>query len=165
MKLILNSRRDDFEDNSTKDEFYNSFVRHIGIPYSFKIRKASDDRSKINNSNRYSRLLDTAKIIINKGYLSKSQQNKIITELRKLKELEKGNDNEQEIDCLIATMKESKHILDISGKKMSSDKKIVLKSIFEIIYNKCNDQSVAENIVYDIIESLSKGQRINASLN
>ena len=39
--LVLNARRDDFEDNSCKDEFYNSFIKLIGLPYSKRIRGES----------------------------------------------------------------------------------------------------------------------------
>jgi molecular chaperone HtpG len=68
-KLIPNSRRDDFEDNETKDEFSKAFIKEIGIPFSRDIRHLSKERAKVTNSSNADVLFSNADNIIKYGYI------------------------------------------------------------------------------------------------
>lgn len=79
--LIPNSRRDDFEDSDTKGKLYNEILKQIGIPYSRKIRSLSKERGKAKDKNTLANLFEQASMLINNGYLSLSQKERIIDRL------------------------------------------------------------------------------------
>ncbi len=79
-RLVLNSRRDDFEDNKYKEELYIEFARNIGLPYSRYIREASENRQKGSKFNKYSNLLGNINDIIKKGYIAMAQKEKMLIE-------------------------------------------------------------------------------------
>ncbi len=102
------------------------------------------------------KLLETADNIIDKGYLSESQKNKVIAELSNLK---KDNDldiNNKDIDNLIISLHSSTHFLNLGRKKtkISSQKKVMLKSMFDVIYEECTNKDQAEIIVNKIVKQI-----------
>ena len=157
-RLVLNSRRDDFEDSQYKEEFYNHFVKEIGLPFSKKIREASEDRSQTQKQLSNNKLLNTAKGIINNGYIAEEQKEEIIIKLNNLR-IDKGlEDDSENIDNLLTRLNSSVHLLDSrkrrgKGKAMSySQKKSMLKSICDIIYEECADKEQASKIVDKIVK-------------
>ena len=155
-RLVLNSRRDDFEDSQHKEEFYNHFVKEIGLPFSKKIREASEDRSQTQKQLSNNKLLDTAKGIINYGYIAEKQKEEITTKLNNLK-IDKGfGDSSGNIDNLLSLLNSSVHFLDREkrSKKISSQKKVMLKSMFNVIYEECVNKEQASKIVDKIIKQI-----------
>ena len=149
-KLIPNSRRDDFEDNSFKEEFYNCFIKEIGLPYSRKIREASEVRSRTNKELLENNIFEIAKKIINHGYLSEVQKKKIIEEIKQVKE-KNNNSNNEDVNDVISSLTSSKHILDCLSKRLSPPKKSLLKSIFDVIYKMSTNKKEAEKIINKIL--------------
>jgi hypothetical protein len=149
-RLVLNSRRDDFEDSQHKEEFYNYFVKEVGLPFSRRIREVSEKRSYKRKQLLNGKLIETANNIINKGYISENHKNKVISELNNL------DTNTEDINKLLISLHSSTHILDFEEKKtkVSSQKKVMLKSMFDIIYEKCTDKNQAEEIVNKIIKQI-----------
>jgi hypothetical protein len=152
-RLVLNSRRDDFEDSQYKEEFYNNFVRDIGLPFSRKIREASEGRSNDHKQLLNNKLVEAAKGVIKRGYVADSQKQEIAIELDKLKN---NNTNSEDIDNLLSLLDSSVHFLNAKGKKskLSSPKKVMLKSIFDIIYEECTNKDQAESIIQKIIKQV-----------
>ena len=153
--LIPNSRRDDFEDNGIREEFYDSFIKKIGLPYSRKIRQTSLERNK-NRENSLKRiLLERTKLIIENGYFSEFQKNKIIEELLQLKNDKSDGDGNVFIDDLIAEINESKHFLLKHSVNFTDQTVQTLKSIFDIIFKECRDKNLAEKIISKIINEVT----------
>ena len=159
-RLVLNSRRDDFEDSQYKEEFYNHFVKEIGLPFSKRIREASEDRSQIKKQLSNNKLLNTAKGIINNGYIAEEQKEEIIIKLNNLR-IDKGlEDDSENIDNLLTLLNSSVHLLDLRKRKgkergMSySQKKTMQKSMFNIIYEECANKEQAEKIVNKIVKQI-----------
>ncbi|MCK4446346.1 MAG: ATP-binding protein [Candidatus Marinimicrobia bacterium] len=151
-KLILNSRRDDFEDNKHKEGFYNSFVKEIGIPYSRKIREASEERSRKKIQKRQIGIIDEADKIIQYGFLAEDQKNTVISKLKNIKKDRKYMNDNERIDSLIKKVERAKHYLDRCKKRISKKGKVKLKEIFETIYELCNNKIEAEKIVNNIMK-------------
>lgn len=149
--LTLNARRDDFEDNTYKEEFYASFVKTIGIPFSRKIREASILRSAQNTQDKFKTLVDTARRIRQKGYLSEGQKKNILHDLSRWKVGSEIDLKYDKIDSLIEIVNTSQHFLSLNHKHISKNKKKELKRICDIVYNACKDKVEAEGIVHDII--------------
>ena len=156
--LVLNSRRDDFEDNHFKDKFYEVFLQEIGIPHSSEIRAASNMRAKNNSIKRNDAILRTVKKIISEGYISKMQQAKIVDDLKGQFKIQ----NKQLLSQLTdprGTLKEimsAKHFLDLPNKNLKNVKnKEFLKKIFDVVYSKSSNKTEAETIIKGILrESL-----------
>jgi molecular chaperone HtpG len=155
-RLVLNSRRDDFEDSQHKEEFYNHFIKEIGLPFSRKIREASEERSQNRNELLSSKLIGTAKNIINKGYIAERQKEEIIIELISLKSGNNLDINSEGIDKLLSLLNSSVHFLDLKKRKakISSQKKIMLKSMFDIVYKECTNKEQAGKIVNKIVKQI-----------
>ncbi len=83
-KLIPNSRRDDFEDNETKDEFLDCFVRTIGLPFSKKIREVSVERCNGEKIAAQDAVVEKAKKILKDGYVSVKQKDRVVAALKAL---------------------------------------------------------------------------------
>ena len=151
-RLVLNSRRDDFEDSQHKEEFYNSFIKEIGLPFSRKIREVSEGRSQNRKKLLNNKLIGTAKNIISNGYIAERQKEEIIVELARLKDDINGKD----IDNLLALLNTSVHFLDLKKRKakISSQKKIMLKSMFDIVYKECTNKEQAGKIVNKIVKQI-----------
>jgi hypothetical protein len=149
-KLIPNSRRDDFEDNIFKDEFYNCFIKEIGIPFSLKVREASEFRSQQRKQNSQNNLVAKIEKIIKEGYLSEEQKKDIETGVCRMKG-NNANIDTNKLDLLIGNLAKTKHCLDINKKKSKGfNNKKLLKSVFDIIYNKSTNKSEAEEIIHTI---------------
>lgn len=150
-KLIPNSRRDDFEDNEIREEFYDSFIRNIGLPFSKKIRQSSIERSRNRKKSLECDLFKRSNFLIENGYFSENQKHKMIKELLILKD-SKNNGNENEsLDNLILKIYESQHFLERWDKRLTDQAKEYLRSIFNIIYKECTDKKQAEKIIKKII--------------
>ena len=151
-RLVLNSRRDDFEDSQYKEEFYNCFIKEIGLPFSRKIREVSEGRSQKKNELLNNKLIGTANNIIKNGYIAERQKEEIVIELARLKDDINGKD----IDNLLALLNTSVHFLDLKKRKakISSQKKIMLKSMFDIVYKECTNKEQAGKIVNKIVKQI-----------
>ncbi len=152
-RLIPNSRRDDFEDNATKDEFVDCFVRTIGLPYSKKIREVSTARSNVNKIAAQDAVLEKTKRILEEGYVSAKQKDGVIAELKAL--LKASNGDSESIEALIKDLQNSSHFLDRTGSKVSSSKKRFLKDILDIIFEGCSNKKDAEKIIKRIANAVT----------
>lgn len=153
-RLVPNSRRDDFADNEVREEFYDSFIKNIGLPYSKKIRQASIERNKKKGKSLEQILLERTRLIIENGYFSDIQKNKIIEELLQLRN-EKGNGDDNEfIDDLIVKINESKHFLLKQEVNFSDQTVKTMKSVFNIIFRECKEKKLAEKIVERIVKEV-----------
>jgi hypothetical protein len=148
--LVLNARRDDFEDNPFKGAFYNSFVREIGIPYSQKIRSASVLRSLQQREIRESHLLTTTNNIIQNGVIADAQRKKLTQELQRLFQNETCRNEQDKIIHLIHKVNGTKHFLDLKETYYSPKKKGLLKKIYNIVYDNCTNKGEVENIIRKI---------------
>lgn len=150
-RLIPNSRRDDFEDNEIREEFYDSFIRNIGLPFSRKIRQSSLERSQNRMKSLECDLLERSNYMIRNGYFSEHQRDNIIKELLLLRN-NKNNGNENEyFDNLISKICESRHFLERWDKRVTEQTKKYLRSIFDIIFKECRDKEKAEKIIRKIV--------------
>lgn len=147
--LVPNSRRDDFEDNRTKEEFYESFVKGIGLPVSREIRKSSEERSNNNRQQLHNHLMEQARNIVANGHLSEKHKEAVMKHITSLK---LDQDILQE---LVRAIRTSKHYLDHGNKKYTGQKKDFYKSIFEIIFTSASSYREAEKIVQSIIDKLA----------
>lgn len=153
-RLVPNSRRDDFEDNDIRDEFYDSFIKTIGLPYSRRIRRASLERNKKKEKSLERILLQKTKFIIENGYFSDIQKEKIVKDLLQLKN-DKGNgDGNKFIDDLIIKISESKHFFLKQEVNFSDQIIQTMKSVFNIIFKECKDKELAEKIVEHIVSEI-----------
>jgi len=157
--LILNSRRDDFEDNQYKEAFYNSFVKVIGIPLSRKIRATSEKRSRYSSQIQQNSVIKTTKRIIKNGFLAKSQRKQIIRKLERIKNCNNIGISNDRFDHWISKLNVSKHYFDRNGKRLSEKNKKMLKSIFNVIYENCSNKLEAENIISKIIRKVNKNRQ------
>lgn len=152
-KLVLNSRRDDFEDNNFKEMFYDCFIKEIGIRMSRKIRKESEKRIKMRKDRRDLEIIRTSKKIIKRGVIASKQKEFIVNELSRIRNNNYEGDSKK-FDKLICNIRKSKHILDDT--KITKKKKKLLKSILDIIYQKCKDKEIARDIISKIIEKVKE---------
>lgn len=147
-RLIPNSRRDDFEDNATKDDFLDCFVKTIGLPYSKKIREVSAARSHVNKLAAQLAVLEKTKRILKEGYVSVKQKDRVIAELKAL--LKASNGDSGSIENLIKELKNSSHLLDTTDIKISPSRKLLLKNMFDIIFDGSASKRDAEKIIRKI---------------
>ena len=150
--LVLNSRRDDFEDNEYKEALYSSFVREVGLPYSQEIRKRSQARSCDWSKIRNEELLITARKIHRNGHISKNQKNRVLFELKRTIGRSQ-NDSRNELLDLFSQVGDSRHFLDINYTGIPAGVKSILTRAFDIIYENCGDKKEAESIINSIIRS------------
>jgi hypothetical protein len=146
--LLPNSRRDDFEDNQFKEEFHQSFIKNIGLPLSREIRRSSDERSFDNRLMSQNLLIQKAREIIRKGYLSEGQKEVILKNIVSLKPIE------NEWQELVKEIESSKHYLDRQNGDITPKNKALYKRIFDIIFASASSHKDAEKIVQNIIEKL-----------
>jgi hypothetical protein len=153
-RLVLNSRRDDFEDSQYKEEFYNYFVKEVGLPFSRRIREVSEGRSQVQAQLLNNKLIETAKGIVERGYVTDRQKQEIVIGLDRLKN--DNNANSEDIDNLLYLLDSSVHFLDFKKMKsnLSPPKRAMLKSIFDIIYEECADKDRAGSIISKIIKQV-----------
>ena len=151
-KLVLNSRRDDFEDNSLKEKLHECFVREIGIPFSKMIREVSGERSKQKLQVKEEALLTRARQIQRKGHTSQIQKDEIIKELHQMKD---KNGNEEKITKIIDTLFKSNHVLDNHTHKIPVKTKLLLDDLFDIIHKTCNENT-ANAIIKEVLKKVKK---------
>lgn len=145
--LIPNARRDDFEDNFFKEEFYTEIINKIGLPYSKKIRKASQERSKQNQHNKADNILDNAYKIIRNGYLSEKHKNESIRKLETLK-----NNSKIKVETINKTIDKLKLADSFINKNYkNTHNKEYLKKIIEIIYDNNHNEMDTKRIINKII--------------
>jgi hypothetical protein len=152
-RLIPNSRRDDFEDNATKDDFLDCFVKTIGLPYSKQIREVSAARSNVNKIAAQHAVLEKTKRIIKEGYVSVKQKDGVIADLKTL--LKSLNGDSESVADLIKELRHSSHLLDLTSNKLSPSKKLLLKDIFDIIYEGSSIKKDAEKIIKKISNTVT----------
>jgi hypothetical protein len=147
--LVPNSRRDDFEDCIEKDNFYESFIKNIGLPISRRIRQVSVERSKQKAIGRNELMFEQAKGIIRSGYFAEIQKQSV---LRRLLEFRTQDDLlNANIKELISGINRSTHYLDNNGANGKKQYIPILKPLFEIIYKSFEDKEKALKIINKIL--------------
>jgi molecular chaperone HtpG len=147
--LVPNSRRDDFEDSAEKDNFYESFVKTIGLPISKRIRQVSIERSKQKAISRTELIFEQARSIIKKGYIAEVQKRSI---LRKLQQFRTNDDAfNKNISELVFEIDKSKHYLDNNGANGKRQYIPILKPLFELLYKSIEDKEKALKIINKIL--------------
>lgn len=157
-KLVPNSRRDDFEDSATKNEFITAFIREIGIPLSRKIRQLSRERSKDNRSEGMSTLFGAAEQIIEHGYISEVQRISVLKSLQAVN----GDCTDQERKLaaeLVNKLQCTKHLLSNIGNAPDSEIIELFKEFLETAYSQIsnrNDLQKLNRIMYERVSRLNK---------
>lgn len=153
-RLILNSRRDDFEDSYYKEEFYNLFIKEVGMPVSQKIRKVSEQRSELRKFNKYKQLVKESEDIIKNGYFSNMQYRMVLKNLKETCNEFKDNFEFGKIEDLVTEINSAAHCLDRFHN--INIKKDELKNIFDMIYKSCSNKSEGLAIIKQTLAFLSK---------
>lgn len=158
-RLMPNSRRDDFEDSEKKGKLFNEFLKEIGIPYSYKIRELSKERGIIRNHDNIKMLFEQASTVINHGYLSPHQRDKLIAHLNNIN----GSHSVQEVQL---AKKLSEELL--VAQDMLSTQKIfnrpkdqvidVLKMVLDVIYSEIPPSISANNIVNKLYRVITRNE-------
>jgi len=148
-KLILNSRRDDFEDSVYKENFFNSFAKEIGIPFSRKIREVSMQRSLARTTAAAKDIVKVAKRITRNGYLSQFQKEKITNNLVQIKN--NSTHKTQAIDKLINKLNKSRYIFQDRDIEIPDNTYSFLETMLDVIHKECKNQEEAERISNIII--------------
>jgi len=147
-RLVPNSRRDDFEDSPYREEFYEQFIRRIGLPFSKIIRQKSQERSKKKILDKDIFLIDQAKNMINTGYLAEGQKRWVIGALTRLKG---KNHQENNLDEIIFRVGQAKHYINMNSRKGKYRHKADLKEILEIVYRESEDKGKAIKLINKIL--------------
>lgn len=153
--LIPNSRRDDFEDNDATSDFYSSFIKEIGIPYSKRIRELSEYRSQIRKDAHTDSLYGRAQRIAESGYVAELQKQEILEALQKIGMAGQGDFAAMNVECLMRNVVTSKHVLDNGNNVLTQDVVDAYRSVFEIIYREANDKTEAEDIIARILSEVN----------
>ena len=147
-RLTPNSRRDDFEDSAIKGKLHNEFIKEIGIPFSSKIRALSKERGKSREQDNIEILFKQASAVVNYGYLSLRQRDRIVTRLNSVN----GRHSAQEVQIakqLIGEVSDAKDIL--SAQKISKRTKAqvidVLKTTLDIVCTEMPSSTAVNNFV------------------
>lgn len=151
--LILNSRRDDFEDNDAISDFYSLFIKEIGIPYSKKIRELSQYRSKIKRNAHIESLYGRAQRISESGHVAELQKQEIIAELQRIGGVGQGLPGTK-VESLVHNVLSSKHIVDNGHSVVTRELGDAYKNIFEIIYREAANKVEAEAIIARILSEI-----------
>ena len=149
--LVPNSRRDDFEDNACKDDFYESFIKAIGLPVSKTIRHNSVERSKERVRAKDLKIIEQAEQILERGYLTESQKLTILRKLVRLKDCDYGGNGN--LDELIQGIRGSIHHLDTKMANGYKKYRNLIKPVFEILYQEHDDKDKAVRIINRILDS------------
>ena len=153
--LVLNSRRDDFEDGALKDSFYASFVREIGAPYSREIRRLSSVRSEEKNRLRSHELFKRAERIVESGHVAKTQVSFIEKELLAISQNGHDSPIRNKAEKLASQVATSEHVLSRRGSTDTHPMVIELEEIFEVIFRGASNKEDAERIIKEILEGPS----------
>jgi len=141
--LIPNSRRDDFEDNPTKEIFLDSFLREIGVPYSAIVRKKSAERATQKKTVSNSVILERARKICRAGYFSKKQRESLLSAIEQIN----GADDDKTLKELVIKVGNSRHFVDHLNGSLSPQRSRLLKTVIEDIYDLCTNKTEAEEII------------------
>ncbi|MBM4463494.1 MAG: hypothetical protein FJ012_09230 [Chloroflexi bacterium] len=153
-RLTPNTRRDDFEDNATRDKFYTSFLREIGIPYSVKIRQRSRERSIAKHLEDAQAVSRRAEKIVERGYLAQLQKQEISNRLAQLMKNEEDVLANKYLEGLIQMVMHSSHVLDKQNGLLSESSIEVCKKIFETMYRETPSRAEAEVLVEKVLNDL-----------
>lgn len=157
--LVPNSRRDDFEDNSLRDELYESFVREVGIPYSRKIRELSTERSEhrlIENSNL---IIRRAHKLIEGGFVAQAQKSDLLTKLEDMTKIQQIASMRLELQSLIDRVNCSDHILNKQDGLLPAGSRMLLQRVLETIYSEIENKLKAEELIDKILCQLAHSKR------
>lgn len=154
--LIPNSRRDDFEDNEVREDFYDSFIKTIGLPFSKKIREVSIERSKNRQLTIEENLYENSLYMIKNGYFSESYKVQLIDEIGKLKKNNNNNDKEKDFDVLLHKLRKTKNFFEVQNNNLSNKIKILLKSLYTTLSKEGLDVEKKERIMRTIVEISQK---------
>ena len=146
-RLTPNSRRDDFEDNATRDHFYTCFLKEIGIPYSVKIRQKSKERSAAKVLGDAKVLRQRAERIIECGYLAELQKQEISKRLVLLGESENDVLMKKYTEGLVQMVLDSRHVMEKQNGHFSRSNVDLCKRIFETIYAEASSGVQAEALL------------------
>ena len=153
-KLIPNSRRDDFEDNEVRENFYDSFIKTIGLPFSKKIREASIERTKNRQLTIEKNLHENSSYMIKNGYFSESYKGQLINEIDKLKKNNNNKDKKEDFDNLLYKLRNTKNFFEVQNNNMSNKTKILLRSLYTILSKESLDIEKKERIMRTTVEIL-----------
>jgi len=147
-RLIPNSRRDDFEDSAIKGKLFNEFIKEIGIPFSSKIRALSKERGIAKERDNMGTLFKQASAVINHGYLSSHQRDRIVARLNNVN----GRHSAQEVQLVKQLIEEVFDAQDIlSAQKISKRTKAqvidVLRTTLDILCTEIPPSATANNLV------------------
>ncbi len=158
-RLIPNSRRDDFEDSAIKGKLFNEFIKEIGIPFSSKIRALSKERGKAKERDNIGTLFKQASAVINHGYLSSYQRDRIMAHLNNVN----GRHSAQEVQLakqLIGELSDAQDIL--SAQKISKRTKAqvidVLKTTLDIFCTEIPSSTTANNLVSRLYRVITENE-------
>lgn len=161
-RLIPNSRRDDFEDSAIKGKLFNEFIKEIGIPFSSKIRTLSKERGKEKERDNIETLFRHAVAVINHGYLSSRQRDRIAARLNNVN----GRHSTQEVQLakkLIEEISKSQDIL--SAQKVSKKTKTqvinILRMTLDVLCAEIPPSTASGNLVnrlYQVITEKGRGE-------
>jgi molecular chaperone HtpG len=160
-KLIPNSRRDDFEDSDVKDDFYSTFIREVGIPFSRQIRYLSNERAKVKSSANVDTLFDNAAKVIKYGYISELQREYIVKSLHAVNGNSPGRDKQLASE-LIRGVLNSQHILSVLGSQRRSNDDIVnlFNKALQTVYSETLNRAEAERIIGKLYEMIFEESRM-----
>jgi hypothetical protein len=122
--LVPNARRDDFEDSTVRSTLFNEFIKQVGIPYSKKIREKSKQRERATLSSNTSYLFEQARTVLNYGFLSLQQRDRILRHLNNVN----GSHSKAEVSLakdLAKQLSETKHIFDTRNISSRSKTEII----------------------------------------
>jgi len=155
-RLIPNSRRDDFEDSAIKGELFNEFIKEIGIPYSSKIRTLSRERSKPHERDSIGALFKQASTVINHGYLSSYQRDRIVARLNNVN----GRNSTQEVllaKQLIEEISNAQDILSVQKVTKRTKPQILelLKTTLDLFGAEMLSSSASTNLVSNLYQAIT----------
>jgi len=150
-RIVPNSRRDDFEDNEFREELYDSFIKNIGLPYSRMIRQESIKRNAEKNKLLGNEIIRSADNVIDNGYYSEIQKNKIIRRLKNYKNKKNNGNNEDEIVKKMIDLYNAESFFSKRNSDFSYRTKCFLQKTSDIVFQNSLDEIKAEKIVERII--------------
>ena len=154
-RLMPNSRRDDFEDSDIKGQLFNEFIKEIGIPFSRKIRELSKERGKAKNYNNIRALFEQASTLINNGYLSSHQRDRIVAHLNNVN----GSHSAEEVKIAKQLSEEASAAQNVfSAQEISKRPKAqildILDTTLDIICSEIPPSTTVSNLVSKLYRAI-----------
>lgn len=155
--LIPNSRRDDFEDSDIKGRLSGEFLKNIGIPFSKKIRDLSKERGKTQVHDKIKILFEQALVVIQNGYLSTHQRDRIVG----LLDLLNGSHSAQEVQLARQLSKQVSMAAEaLAVQKVTAKSKAQLLDILgralEVISSEAHKSAASDKMIDKIYRTISK---------